>query len=338
MRLKKKKTWRAVLFAAGILFLFIILLVEIFIIHQGIFPLFSSQPRSYILSQPGPPTGDILFTGDTFGEYNLHGCEILGSLTRRATLIGKFKDPMYLEFGNFTPEHPRINEVAVPFIAEALQTMGLRVLNCTKYDFINLGETPVDSLPFILVSANLRIHTPRRLSGLVSPCVVIPFILRSKTGNLPVSVGITGITFDFRRMHHGIVQYVVQDPIDSIKKIKTTLEKAELKILLFNAPFYGLKKLLAVSPVRFDLVIASQSLPQHQKTMIRINGVPVAFSDDYGRTLGHVSVIKEPNGFRFQYTPLMIGLGLPENLRINKIVDRIDDALHRRPTENRDEN
>jgi len=324
-----QKTWRKkILLGAGILSLVLILSAELFIIHHGILPTFHSKSQKYLSEQPEKPTGNIVFTADTFGEYNLHGCEIMGSLTRRATLLGKFKNPLYLDLGNFTPEHPRIDKVGIRFIAEALQTMGLQVANFTKYDFVNLGETDVNTLPFLLVSANLRIQTPVHLRNLVTRCAVIPFSLRSKRGNYPIRVGITGITFNNRRMHDNVVEYEVSDPVLSLNEIKTTLDKSDLKILLFNGPFYRLKKVLAGSAVRFHLVMASQSLPGQERTRIRVHDVPAVFTDDYGRTLGHVCVTKESKGFGFKYTPLMIGLGLPESLRINKMVSRIEDALH----------
>lgn len=89
-------------------------------------------------------TGDIFFTGDTSGKYGLVGCDRLGSISRRAKILKKFGDYLYLDFGNFTMDNPHMDKAAVPIILKAYRYMDLKVMNLTKRDLLNLVETDFD--------------------------------------------------------------------------------------------------------------------------------------------------------------------------------------------------
>jgi hypothetical protein len=291
------------------------------------------------------PAGDILFTGDTFGVIDLYGCERFGSLSRRAAVLKKFPDYLYLDFGNITAERQRVNKAAFPLLLEGLQYMGLKVLNFTKQDFIDLSEIDCQAHGIHLVSANLVIHAPETQRKLVSLYQLLPFRLKNKTQSQVITVGITGISNNERKLHRGIAVYTVGEIKQSLKKIKNDLNKADLKILLFNDTYFKLEKLLADPGIRFDLVISRSTLPDQVNTMIRINNTAVVFADEYGRSLGHVRAVKKKDGFTFEYNAYNLGIGIPEDKQIKEITKGIIKRMQNRtgletkskPAENKNE-
>jgi hypothetical protein len=276
------------------------------------------------------PAGDILFTGDTFGVIDLYGCERFGSISRRATVLKKFPDYLYLDFGNISADSQRVNKAVFPLLLEGLQYMGLKVLNFTKQDFIDLSEIDCQIHGIHLVSANLDIQAPGTQGKLVSPYRLLSFRLKNETHNQVITIGITGISNNERKLHRGIAVYTVRDIKQSLQKIKNDLDKADLKILLFNDTYFKLEKLLANPGIRFDLVISCSTLPDQVNRMIRINNTAVVFADEYGRSLGHVRVVKKKEGFKFEYNAYNLGIGIPEDKRIKKITKGIIKRMQNR--------
>jgi 2',3'-cyclic-nucleotide 2'-phosphodiesterase (5'-nucleotidase family) len=304
-----------------ILSLFIIF--EIIIIAMNYNAIFPGNTGAYPAANGKWPAGDILFTGDTFGAIDLYGCEQLGSISRRANVLKKFNDYLYLDFGNITRNSPRVNKTAFPLLLEGLQYMKLDVLNLTKRDFINLSEINYEVHGIHLVSANLQIQAPANQGKLVLPYKLLPLQLRSKKETRQITVGITGISNNLRKLHRGIANYTMADINPSLKKIMGDLEKADLRILLFNDTWFKLDKLLTGPGIRFHLVIASSTLPGQVNRMIYLHNTPVVFADEYGRSLGHVRVVKKKHGFKFEYNAYNLGMGMPEDKQIKKITGRI---------------
>jgi 2',3'-cyclic-nucleotide 2'-phosphodiesterase (5'-nucleotidase family) len=276
------------------------------------------------------PAGDILFTGDTFGAIDLYGCELFGSISRRAKVLKKFNDYLYLDFGNITRNSLRVNQAAFPLLLEGLQYMDLKVLNFTRRDFINLSEIDYEVHGIHLVSANLQIQSPANQEKLVLPYKLLPLQLRSEKETLQITVGITGISNNLRKLHRGIANYTIADINPSLKKIMENLEKADLKVLLFNDTWFKLDKLLSGPDIRFHLVMASSTLPGHVNRMIYLHNTPVVFADEYGRSLGHVRVVKKKHGFKFEYNAYNLGMGIPEDTQIKKITTRIVKRMQNR--------
>jgi hypothetical protein len=245
-------------------------------------------------------------------------------------VLRKFDHYLYLDFGNITRNNERVNRAAFPLMREGLQYMGLSVLNLTKRDFINLSEIDYEPHGIHLVSANLRIQAPANQAKSVLPYKLLPLRLRSEKGARQITVGITGISNNLRKLHRGIARYTIADINPSLKKIMPDLEKADLKVLLFNDTWFKLEKLLAAPGIRFHLVIASSTLPLHINRMIYLHNTPVVFADEYGRSLGHVRVVKKKNGFTFDYNTYNLGMGIPRDRKIKEITKRIMKRMQNR--------
>ena len=270
-------------------------------------------------------TGDIFFTGDTFGKYGLVGCDRLGSISRRAKILKKFDDYLYLDYGNFTLDNADVNKVAVPILLKAYQYMDLKVLNLTRRDLLNLAEMDIDlekphDISFL--SANLRLNVPQTLASnenvdklgkMISTHQMIPLRLRNSEEIKQILVGITGISNNERKLHKGKFKFKITDIRQSLEQVLPLLEKADLKILLFNETFFELKRLLMDGTICFDLVIAYPTLPGHINGYTYINNTPVVFTDDYGRSLGHARVYKGNSGYTFKFNWYELGMGIPED-------------------------
>jgi hypothetical protein len=306
------------------------IIFEIIIIATNFNAIFPGNTMVYTPSNSTWPAGDILFTGDTFGAIDLYGCEQFGSISRRAKVLKKFNDYLYLDFGNITRNSLRVNKAAFPLLLEGLQYMGLKVLNLTKRDFINLSEIDYEVHGIHLVSANLQIQAPANQEKLVSPYKLLPFQLRSEKETLQITAGITGVSNNLRKLHRGFANYTIADINPSLKKIMEDLEKADLKILLFNDTWFKLEKLLSDPDIRFHLVIASSTMPGQVNRMIYFHNTPVFFADEYGRSLGHVRVVKKKNGFKFDYNAYNLGMGIPEDRQIKKLKKRIIERMKNR--------
>jgi hypothetical protein len=273
-------------------------------------------------------TGDIFFTGDTFGKYGLMGCDRIGSISRRATILKKFTDYLYVDFGNFTMDNPQINKTAGPILLKAYRYMDLKVMNLTKRDLLNLTESNIDNSEtsdIHFVSANLHISAPHRpanantnknihgLEKLISTCQLIPLRLKNNKETQEIFVGITGISNNERKLHCGKLNYDIKDIRQSLEQVMPILEKADIRILLFNETFFQLKRLLMDGTIRFDLVIAYPTLPEHINGYTYIKNTPVVFPDEYGRSLGHVRVYKKKPGYEFKFNWYELGMGIPED-------------------------
>ena len=285
-------------------------------------------------------TGDIFFTGDTFGKYGLVGCDRLGSISRRAKILKKFDDYLYLDFGNFTLDNEEINKSAVPILLKAYQYMDLKVMNLTKRDLLNLAEMDIDleeTRDISFISANLRLTAPYqpsdsnenmdRLEKMISTHHVISLWLRNNEEIKQILVGITGISNNERKLHKGKIRFKIKDIRQSLEQVIPLLEKVDLKILLFNETFFELKKLLMDENIRFDLVIAYPTLPGHINAYINIKNTPVVFTDDYGRSLGHVRVCKINNGYTFKFNWYELGMGIPEDDKVENLTRLISKRI-----------
>ncbi|MCK4766522.1 MAG: hypothetical protein KAW12_30285 [Candidatus Aminicenantes bacterium] len=235
MASKKENKW--LIFT--ILIFIVTQLLLFFINFDGV----SSARKKRLLS------GDIFFSGDTFGRFDSAGCDMLGSISRRAALLKKFDDYLYVDFGNFSGDSAIINRAALPLITEAYRAMKLRVMNLTKRDFIALSGQGGDSgeLGIDFISANLRIPRPSKnaanLPYRASTFKLLPFKMSSEKETRWIVVGVAGISGDERRLHRGDLDFSVRDIAQSLAGIKKNLEKADLKILLFNESYFKLKRL-----------------------------------------------------------------------------------------------
>jgi hypothetical protein len=326
----KRKANSAVTKKAFLTILSLFIIFEIIIIATNFNAIFPGNTMVYPPSDDTWPAGNILFTGDTLGAIDLYGCEQFGSISRRAKVVKKFNDYLYLDFGNITRNSLRVNKATFPLLLEGLQYMGLRVLNLTKRDFINLSEIKYEVHGIHLVSANLQIQAPANQGKMVLPYKLVPLELRSKKETLQITAGITGISNNLRKLHRGIANYTISDINSSLKKIVGELENADLKILLFNDTWFKLDKLLSDPYIHFHLVIASSTLPGQVNRMIYLHNTPVVFADEYGRSLGHVRVVKRKHGFRFEYNAYNLGMGIPEDRQIKKLTKRIIKRIQKR--------
>jgi len=295
-------------------------------------------------------TGDIFFTGDTFGKYGLVGCDRLGSISRRAKILKKFSDYLYLDFGNFTFDNADVNKAAVPILLKAYQYMHLKVMNLTKRDLLNLTEINIDlekTRDISFLSANLQLNGPHRppdsnenidrLEKMIATHQMIPLRLRNNEEIKQILVGITGISNNERKLHKNKINFQIKDIRQSLEKVIPFLEKADLKILLFNETFFELKRLLMDGTIRFDLVVAYPTLPGHINGYTYINNTPVVFTDDYGRSLGHVRIYKINNGYTFKFNWYELGMGIPEDDKVatltRLISKRITDSKNNRKSQ-----
>jgi hypothetical protein len=204
-------------------------------------------------------TGDIFFTGDTFGKYGLIGCDRMGSISRRAKVLRKFDYYLYMDFGNFTPDNPNINKAVVPLFLKAYQYMDLKVMNLTKRDLLNLTDNNFDTgkiREIGLVSANIQVNTPGNITNIntgnrdkmVPTCHLVPFRLKNAEEIQEILVGITGVSNNERKLHKNKLKFKIKGIRQSLKQVMPVLDKADLKILLFNETFFELKRLLMDGP------------------------------------------------------------------------------------------
>lgn len=177
-------------------------------------------------------TGDIFFTGDTFGRYGLVGCDRLGSISRRAKILKKFDDYLYLDFGNFTIDNVDINKAGAPILLKAYRYMDLKVMNLTKRDLLNLAEINIDlgeTRDISFLSANLQLNIPygqrdangniNRLEKMISTHLVIPPRLKSSEEIKQIHVGITGISNNERKLHKNKLSFKIKDIRQSLDQV-----------------------------------------------------------------------------------------------------------------------
>jgi hypothetical protein len=219
--------------------------------------------------------GDIFITGDTFGQFDPVGCDRLGSLSRRSYLLKKFDQYLYLDFGNFTHNNPGVNRIIMPALYEAFRLMDLNAINLTRRDLINLDELPGKIPGMNLVSAHLETARNGSLAGSVTKAVFLPLVLRNRDSNETIFVGVTGISGMERKLHRPGLHCEPMATRESLPAIRDILERADLRILLFNDTYFELKRLIAEKRLSFDLVIAGATLGEHIDKMIYIQGVPV---------------------------------------------------------------
>jgi hypothetical protein len=317
--------------------LFVILL---FCIVEGIILLSYREFSALGINMDYPPSnqnrlaGHILFTGDNRGTTGLAGCERLGSLSRRATILTGFNDYIYLDFGNVTKDYYQFNQRALPLLEEALCEMNLGGLNLTKRDLIKFRDAGVQFRYIPLVSANLHIESPKALKQLVSRFLTLPLYLSNPKETRQITIGVTGITGNPRILHDAGLRFKVTGAAEALKDVMPELNKTDLKVLLFRDTIFHLEEILAEPGISFHLVLASSTLPEHVNKMIELNGTPVAFVDEDGRSIGHVRVTtNKTNGiggnFTFNYDALIPGLGIKENKRVKALVNRmISNDIH----------
>jgi hypothetical protein len=300
------------------------------------------KPIAKAYGQNAEPYGEILFSGDLFGRTSESGCSRLGSLAARATIVKKFPSTnrIYLDFGNLLSDEFVKNRVEVPLLVEAYRRMGLGILNLTKRDLLKLVDSGSDICGIPLVSANLRIRrhpsaVPSQILRLppITSHVVLPLRLSggdSPNDNEAIRVAVTGVSDDLRYMHQGRVEVTAADIYSSIKSIMPLLDKADLKVLLFNDSFFKLEELLSQPGIRFHLVLAASTLPGHVNRAITVEGTPVVFSDEEGRSVGHVRVFKKAgdSGFRFETRFFVPGLGAPKDGATLALVKEISNRIH----------
>ena len=336
---EKKNTGKQFLFLCAIV-VFIITQVLLYSLNFNRLFFKDTQDLPGIKKNKEILTGDIFFTGDTFGKYGLIGCDRLGSISRRAKILKKFADYLYLDFGNFTIDNPILNKSAAAILLNAYQYMGLKVMNLTKRDFLNIAESNNDireTLDIHFVSANLQLNIPYgipdsnenidRLGKMISTYQLIPLRLKNRETIKQILVGITGISNNERKLHKKKLNFKIKDIRQSLEQVLPFLEKADLKILLFNETFFELKRLLMDGTIRFDLVIAYPTLPEHINGYTYIKNTPVVFPDDYGRSLGHVRVYKINNGYTFKFNWYELGMGIPEDDKLETLTRLINKRI-----------
>jgi hypothetical protein len=285
---------------------------------------------SYTAPPDGVPSAHIVFTGDTSGKTGVAGCERLGSLSRRATILKGFHDYLYVDFGNIATDSPRFNRPALPLLEEALRAMRLKVLNLTRRDFVKFSEVDFQPLAITLVSANLEIEAPTGFRNAVKRYLLLPLYLSSTNGTSRVTVGLTGVTGDERVLHTGDIRFKVSGAVESLRRVMPGLNKADFKVLLFNDSFLELETILKHPGISFDLVIASSSLPGHVNRMIRVHGTPIVFSDEDGRSIGHVTISGRKKRLAVEYEALVPGLGAREDSRVKSLVKTMKLRMHQR--------
>jgi|GEM_PF-1527113 len=312
--------------------LFLLIFFEIFVITSNFPPFTITQLPGPPFPETAAPYLDILFSGNTFGTLDLYGCERVGSIARRATLIAKFPHYLYLDYGNFTGGNISFNKAAAPFLLEIMSYLRISALNLTKQDYINLKEAgiPIQGIP--MVSANLDIHRNSADNRCLSPFIIIDSSLKNKTHSIPITIAITAITSDRRQLHRCTIPYAVKDMEQSLHKIKNRLEKADFTILLFNDSFFKLEELLARQSLRFHLVIASPTLPHHSDVMIQVHDTPVVFAQEFGRSLGHVRIQKKHHRLSVIFNSYLLGMGIPGDNYIKELINRMSDSFHSRDT------
>jgi hypothetical protein len=275
-------------------------------------------------------TGNIFFTGDTSGFYEPAGCERMGSLPRRASLLKKFDKYLYLDFGNFTSGSLKGNKTVIPIQLESYRYMGLNALNLTKKDAVFLEQIAYENPGLNLISANLKIDTPT-FDRPFSKFIVLPFILTNSSGTREIKVGITGITNNLRQLHGDTFRYSVQDIALSLKEVENSISGTDLKILLFNDSFFTLEKLVKQNKIRFDLVLAHSTLPEHINKMIRIENIPVVFCDEHGRSIGYIKVLQSDKDksqpFTFEYDFFVPGMGASSDEGVKNIIQTMEDRF-----------
>lgn len=248
-------------------------------------------------------TGDIFFTGDTFGKYGLIGCDRLGSISRRAEVLKKFEDYLYLDFGNFTIDNPRINKASLPILLKAYQYMDLKVMNLTKRDLLNLAETNFDirkirGIHFL--SANLYMNAPYLLINsnennleqgkFGSTYQLIPFHLKNNEEIQQILVGITGISNNELKGPSGFFPAIFGINIDGKRIYVWTCQQDPEKKYLVDVYDQDFKHLCTTS--YYNEIGNNQVFIKNQRFYIPNIGHD---NVDYKRSIGRFSVFNIPN-------------------------------------------
>ncbi|MGE5342155.1 MAG: hypothetical protein ACM3SY_11830 [Candidatus Omnitrophota bacterium] len=294
--------------------------VQIFLYFNGFFT-DRLKPLSIPLSDSF--TGNILFTGDTSGAFDLASCERFGSLSRRSALLNKFGEYLYVDTGNFTSENPTINTRTLMLFAQAYRYMNLSAMNITKRDLIALADANAPNMGAHFVSANLEIHTPENLKNAVSTFRLIPLTLKRGKEARRIMIGVTGITHNERQLHDDKVQFTITAIENSLAEVLKSLEQADIKILLFNESYFTLKRLIMQDKLKFDLIIARATLPDQENRVEYINHIPVVFPSEYGRSLGYIRVSQTNSKFKFDFNAFDLGMGAP----LDKNMETISRAI-----------
>jgi len=271
--------------------------------------------------------GDIFFTGDTSGQFDPVGCDRLGSLSRRSYLLKKFDRYLYLDCGNFTHNNPGVNRIIMPALYEVFRLMDLKAINLTRRDLINLDELAGKIPGMNLVSAHLEADRNGLLAGSITKAAFLPLVLRNRDTDKSIIVGVTGISGMERKLHRPGLSYESTASRESLTAIQNILERADLRILLFSDSYFELKRLIAEKRLSCDLVIAGATLGEHIDKMIYIQGIPVVFGDEFGRSLGHIRVFKKGREYLFEYESFKIGEGFPEDNRVKALVEEMKGKL-----------
>ena len=334
---QNKLTWDILII---IFFISVLILFQLGIFITGSFPHFNSdKTQSYLKKINDGFSGNILFTGDSGGFYELTGCERIGSTSRRAALLNKFTPYVYLDFGNFTSAGISRNKTTLPLIAHSYLSMHLNAINLTEKDWIHLNDTEdtredksLHFLPF--VSANLEIKDNNFLGNEIPKFIFIPFLLTRKSESKEIILGITGITEHAKRLYGKDTVFSVREIIPALKEVKPLLSRTDIKILLFDGSFFSLKKMINENDLGFDLVISNATLPDHVDKCISINNTRVFTCDEHGRSLSNIRVIKYKDGYNYIFDTLITGMGAPEDEGIKSLIMKMEqEALKRKKLE-----
>ena len=297
-----------------VLLLFFFLLIQLILYLINFNRISFINNNIYLSNKDKFQTGNIFFTGDTKGAIDLIGCnKTKGSISRRAYILKKFDDYLYLDLGNFTNGNPQIDKTLIPVLLESFNYMKLNVINLTKRDLINIKNCNFDINKDIFTSSNIEIKTQNFSDNMISNYVLTPLKLKNENNECLIYIGIAGISDNRRIPNQSELDYSVKDIISSLKTIMSKLETADIKILLFNESFFRLKNLMMSGVIKFDLVLAQSLLPETKNKLIYINKTPIVFIDDLGKSLGHIKVYKGNQDYVFEFNFFELRRSLPED-------------------------
>jgi hypothetical protein len=293
------------------LFFFIITQIGLLLINSRNISFINK--KLYFVSRGNIYTGDMFFTGNQYGEFDLIGCNNnRGSITRRAFVLKRFKDYLYFDLGNFSSIKPEINKILIPTLLNSFKYMKLNAINFTKHDFVSFINSNNKIDPELFISANLEIDDKLK-SNLVNKVKIFPLNLRNKKKEIEIKVAVTGVSGNPKILNEGNLNIKCRKINEGLLNIKDQLNGVDIKILLFNESSYILKRALLNCPIKFDLVLAQPLFTEQINKLIYINKVPVFFGDEYGQTLCHIKLYKLNDRYLFEYSNYEITGKFPED-------------------------
>jgi len=264
--------------------------------------------------------GDMFFTGEINGFLYMTGCDSLGSVSKRAHILKKFKDYLYFDAGNITSP----NQVANSVLISNLKTLDITAINLTENDIINLSEENIKKERNIFISAN-------NVIPLVPKFKKIPFVLKSNNNKTKIiNVFVTGIAKK-QPFFSSTAESISSNDLTNetafyLNELYMEAKDSDIKVLLFNEDFIFLEETLRKTKIRFDMVVCTSSPYIDPNNTVTINDVLIIYPDRYGRSIARCSVYFWLANKKYELEYIKLFKNIPDDPDTDKLIIKMTGA------------